>query len=140
MKIFFDTNVYVAEALLGGAAITMLGVTERAGWRIFCSDYVLDELVRVLAEYRQFPMRFATRSRRHVLRRSHLIDTPSSRHQVPDDPNDSPILVAALAANVDYLVTNDPHLLTLDPYEGMRIISMAAYYDFLIAEGLIRRI
>ena len=30
MKIFFDTNVYVAEALLGEAAEEMLAVTERA--------------------------------------------------------------------------------------------------------------
>ncbi len=29
MKIFFDTNVYVAEALLGEAAEEMLAVTER---------------------------------------------------------------------------------------------------------------
>ena len=55
MKIFFDTNVYVAEALLGQAASAMIAATEAAGWRIFCSDYVLDELVRVLAEYRHFP-------------------------------------------------------------------------------------
>jgi hypothetical protein len=50
MKIFFDTNVYVAEALLGQAAVAMISATQEAGWRIFCSDYVLDELVRVLAE------------------------------------------------------------------------------------------
>ena len=46
MKVFFDTNVYVAEALLGDAATAMIAATVRAGWRIFCSDYVLDELVR----------------------------------------------------------------------------------------------
>ena len=35
MKIFFDTNVYVAEALLGEAAEEMLEVTARASWRIY---------------------------------------------------------------------------------------------------------
>jgi hypothetical protein len=34
MKIFFDTNVYVAEALLGEAAEEMVAATERASWRI----------------------------------------------------------------------------------------------------------
>ena len=29
MKVFFDTNVYVAEALLGAAAEEMLPATER---------------------------------------------------------------------------------------------------------------
>jgi putative PIN family toxin of toxin-antitoxin system len=137
MKIFFDTNVYVAEALLGEAAATMIAVTQQAGWRIFTSEYVLDELVRVLAEYRHFSVRFAKRSRRRVLRRSQLIEISPSRHQVPDDVKDNPILVAALTAGVDYLVTNDHHLLSLDPYEGIRIISMSDYYNFLADEGLL---
>jgi len=97
MKIFFDTNVYVAH----------------------------------------FSPRFASRSRRHVLRRSQLIGIPSSRHRVPKDIKDSPILVAALTAGVDYLVTNDRHLLSLDPYEDVRIISMSDYYDFLANEGML---
>ncbi len=40
------------------------------------------------------------------------------------------------AAHADYLVTNDPHLLTLNPYEGLLIISMAEYHQLLVAEGL----
>ena len=36
MKVFFDANVYVAEALCG-AAEEMLAATERAGWRVFFS-------------------------------------------------------------------------------------------------------
>ena len=43
MKIFFDTNAYVAEALLGAAAEEMLAATERASWRIYASTYVLDD-------------------------------------------------------------------------------------------------
>ena len=61
----------------------------------------------------------------------------SSRHEVPGDPADSPILRAAIAAGVDYLVSNDRHLLELDPYEGVRIISMTAYFELLTNEGLL---
>ena len=39
MKIFFDTNVYVAEALSGEAAEAMLAATENASWRIFVIDW-----------------------------------------------------------------------------------------------------
>jgi putative PIN family toxin of toxin-antitoxin system len=138
MKIFFDTNVYVAEALLGQAASATIAATEEAGWRIFCSDHVLDELVRVLAEYRHFSHRFAARTRRHVLRRCQIVEAPPSRHRVPADANDSPILVAAITAGADYLVTNDLHLLSMNPYEGMRIVSMHTFYAFLENEGLIR--
>jgi len=44
VKIFFDTNVYVPEALLGQVAEQLLEATERASWRIFASLYLLDEL------------------------------------------------------------------------------------------------
>ena len=50
MKVFFDTNVYVAEAFLGETAARMLAATEKAGWRIYAGTYLLDELVRVLTD------------------------------------------------------------------------------------------
>ena len=37
MKVFFDTNVYVAEALLGGAAERMLEATSKACCKIASS-------------------------------------------------------------------------------------------------------
>jgi predicted nucleic acid-binding protein len=79
----------------------------------------------------------AVLSRQRTLRRSRLIEPGASRHVVPQDMNDSPILRAALAAGVDYLATNDRHLLALHPYEGLQIISMADYRRLLAAEGLI---
>jgi predicted nucleic acid-binding protein len=135
MKVFFDTNVYVAEALLGEMAETIIEATERASWRIYASGYLLDELQRVLVEKLEFSRRLASLSRGRIVRRARLVDPGASRHVVPQDPADSPILRAALAAGVDYLVTNDGHLLALDPYEGLRIISMNDYYRLLRDSG-----
>ncbi|MFI5455778.1 MAG: putative toxin-antitoxin system toxin component, PIN family [Isosphaerales bacterium] len=135
MKVFFDTNVYVAEALLGQMAEKLLEATERASWRIFASPYILDELERVLTEKLGFSRRLAYLSRRRIIHRAKLSEPGTSHHAVPQDPADSPILRAAVAAGVDYLVTNDAHLLSLDPYEGLRIISMDVYYRLLHDQG-----
>jgi uncharacterized protein len=137
MKVFFDTNVYVSEALLGGEAIRLLDATVQARWRVYCSLYVLDETERVIVEKLGFSPRFGLLSREHVRRRATIVATPASRHAAPADPADSPILVAALFAGADLLVTNDAHLLALDPYEGLKVISMSAYHQLLLAEGLI---
>jgi len=137
MKIFFDTNVYVAEALLGETATKMLAVTEQAAWRIYASTHVLDELERVITEELDFSRRLASLSRSRIIRRANMVKPGVSRHAVPNDVKDTPILCAALDAGVDYLVTNDRHLLDLDPYEGLRIISMTEYYRVLESEGLI---
>ena len=138
MKVFFDTNVYVAEALLGKAAEELIDVTERASWRIFASNYLLDEITRVLVEQLECTSRFARMTRARVARRTTPVEPGASRHVVPGDPKDTPILRAALAAGADFLVTNDKLLLSLDPYEGLRVLSMTEYRAFLVAEGLIR--
>jgi putative PIN family toxin of toxin-antitoxin system len=135
MKVFFDTNVYIAEALVGEAAEALVSATLQASWRICISDYVLDEIERVLVDDLSFSPRLARLTRQRCARRSLHVPERPSRHTVPNDPADSPILRAAVAASADYLVTNDTHLLDLHPYEGLRIISMAAYYQLLTHEG-----
>lgn len=137
MKVFFDTNVYIAEALLGAGAEELLTVTEEASWRIHASSYLLDEFERVLTERLGFSRRLSVLSRQRIVRRANMIEPGASRHEVPLDLADTPILRAAIAAGVDYLITNDRHLLGLDPYEGVRIVSMTDYREILVNAGLI---
>jgi len=66
MKVFFDTNVYVAEALLGQAAERMLAATRKGSWHIYISEYVGQELERVLTEALDFSRRFAVLSRQRA--------------------------------------------------------------------------
>jgi predicted nucleic acid-binding protein len=54
---------------------------------------------------------------------------------VPADPKDGPILRTAIEAGADFLVTDDRHLLRLDPYEGIKIVSMRDYEAVLVAAG-----
>ncbi len=135
MKVFFDTNVYVAEALLGEIAEALVQATQRANWRIVTNTYVLDETHQVLTEQLDFSARFAALTRLRIGRRANIVEPSTSRHIVPDDPGDNPILQSALAAGCDFLVSNDRHLLAINPYEGLRIMSMAEYRELLIVEG-----
>src|SRR5207302_626031 len=97
--------------------------TQRGGWRIYASNYLLDEVERVIHEHLGFSRRFASLTRQRALLRCRVVEPGASRHEVPQDPKDSLILRAALEASADYLVTNDQHLLALHPYEGVRIVS-----------------
>jgi putative PIN family toxin of toxin-antitoxin system len=135
MKVFFDTNVYVAEALLGGAAEHMVAATIAARWRILTSEYVLDETQRVLTGKFAVSQRFGFLTRSRARRRAVLVPAVPARHHVPRDPADSAVLSAAVDAGADLLVTNDRHLLAMNPCEGLRIISMTEYYDLLVNEG-----
>jgi predicted nucleic acid-binding protein len=100
-------------------------------------QFVLEELQRVLTEKLGCSRRLAVLSQRRILRRAQRVEPGASRHEVPGDPADTPVLRAALAAGADYLVTNDTHLLALDPYEGLHILSMTDYHQVLVAEGFL---
>ena len=136
MKIFFDTNVYVSEALGGPGAARMVKATQAARWRIYSSEYVLDEVEKVLTLDAQLSPKLAALARSKISRRSVIIELTSSA-TVMEDAKDTPILQAALTCGADYLVSNDRHLLAMDPFEGLRIISMDFYLQLLSNEGLL---
>lgn len=138
MKVFFDTNVYIAESLLGGGAEAVLRATQDARWRIYVNDHVLIEVERVMTEQLECSPRFAKLTRDRCRRRAIHIAPVESKHAVPNDPADTPILQAAVSAGLDFLVTNDQHLLALHPHESLKIISMAAYHQLLEVSGLIK--
>ena len=138
MKVLFDTNVYVSESLVGGLASEIVTATLEARFRVFVSSYILDELRRVLVDKLSQSPRLAALARQRTRGRAESIEAPESRHDVIADPADSPILKAAIAAGVDYLVTDDRHLLDLNPYEGIRIVSMRDFAGYLRDEGLVR--
>ncbi|HLL87666.1 MAG TPA: putative toxin-antitoxin system toxin component, PIN family [Tepidisphaeraceae bacterium] len=138
MKVVFDTNVYIAEALKRhGPAHRAIEATAAARWRVYASDYIVDELLHVMAIELQLPAKEVADAAQRVEFRCQMVALPSSRHVVPRDPKDTPILQTALAANADYLVTQDEDLQVLDPYEKLRIVSLASYIRLLENEGLI---
>jgi predicted nucleic acid-binding protein len=44
------------------------------------------------------------------------------------------VLACALAGEAEYIVSGDPHLLDLREYQGIRILSPAAFASFLDAQ------
>jgi putative PIN family toxin of toxin-antitoxin system len=136
MKVVFDTNVYIAEALGGDTATRLVASTDQASWRIYVSRYIVDEMTAVMIDDLGLSRRSAALAAIRALRRATLAEPTPSRHTVPQDAADSPVLRAALQAGADYLVTNDRHLLALHPYEGVQIISMTDYRRLLEEHGL----
>lgn len=136
MKVVFDTNVYVAEVLSGATAGRIIASVQSARWRVFISGHILDEFEAVMEEALGFSPKAARTARERALRGATMVQPTVSRHRVPEDPRDTPVLLTALAAGSDFLVTNDRHLTILDPYEGIRIVTMGTFRAILEDFGL----
>jgi len=50
---------------------------------------------------------------------------------VCSDPDDDKYVAAAIAGRAPFVVTGDPHLLTLGEHEGIRMITPRAFLDLL---------
>lgn len=135
MKVLFDTNVHVSDAIYGGGATRAIMATLEARWKIFVCPTILTELERVIPTKFNRSQSFANATVQMLRDVSEVAEEPMTRHHVPGDPGDTPILRAAMAAGVDYLVTGDAKLLALNPTEGVRIITLAEYLNLLQNHG-----
>jgi putative PIN family toxin of toxin-antitoxin system len=59
-----------------------------------------------------------------------FVEPPETPRVVPDDPEDDKLLATAVAGEADAVITNDHHLLELDPYGPIRILRPAQFIRF----------
>jgi uncharacterized protein len=65
-----------------------------------------------------------------------LARTVAGDHQVTrvsEDPDDDVYLAAAIQGRCQYVVSGDPHLLTIGEYESIRIVTPRAFLTLLTA-------
>lgn len=55
------------------------------------------------------------------------VDNPR-KIRVVEDPEDNKILESAVVAEADYLITEDNHLLSLSPFEGVNIVAPISFW------------
>jgi predicted nucleic acid-binding protein len=133
-----DTNVLVGAAYDAGSASRrivdaclrgqLVAVASPALKREYA--HILPRAVRT-PEYRQALQRFEE---------TLLVVAPADVPRVvPDDPEDDKLVAAALVAGAHALVTNDRHLLTLDPHGPLRILRPAAFATFLSCASIAPR-
>ena len=133
--IVLDTNVLVAAAYAPESASRRIVESGLRG------DLVLTISRDLVAEY-QFILRRAVRRREYqqrlqkLLRQAVLVHPTSTPRVVPGDPDDDKFLAAAVAAAAVALVTNDHHLLSLDPYQGVRVIRPAAFVELFLEDAI----
>jgi predicted nucleic acid-binding protein len=63
-----------------------------------------------------------TRQLHRLLDQAEIVEPAETPRVVPGDPEDDKLVAVALAAGADALVTNDRHLLALDPHGSLRVL------------------
>jgi len=134
MRAVLDTNVLISGVIATGVPHELLVKGFNHEYQIVVSVETLTEFRKTLLKY---PDRF------HMDEQEIQDEVETIRYfaefvapqeditAVADDPDDDKFLEAAVAGDVDYLVSGDGHLLSLDSFRGIEIVEPRTFYDLL---------
>ena len=141
MDVVLDTNV-VISALISprGAPAQIYRAWQKGRFTYVTSPPLLDELARALSYPRVRKYLAWTDAERdeflEALAFAAKLVIPNIQLQVIDeDPDDNRVLEAAVAADVSHIVTGDRHLLALESYERVEIVTPARFLAHLSLES-----
>jgi len=125
-RVVLDTNVLVAAAYAEGSAsrriveAALSGRVEAVASRPVLGEYrfIVERAVR-RPDYRE---QLAA-----LLDSVEIVEPAPLPPTVPDDPDDDKLLAAAVGGLAGWLVTNDRHLLVLNTFQGVRIVTSGIF-------------
>jgi len=127
-RIVLDTNVLVAAAYAEhSASRRIVEAALRGEITAVASPAVKAEYEFILARAVRQPHYDARLA--ELLAGMDLVEPQQVPRVVPEDAADDKLLAAAVAGRAGWLITNDRHLLVLDPYQGVRIVSPGTFVE-----------
>lgn len=130
MRVVFDTNIYISALVIpGGNAEEAYVKALRGNFELFTSVAILTETASVLQIKFEWTEDGIRQAIRNISETATVLRPRPTLHLLKDEP-DNRILECAIAAQADWIVTGDRHLLVLKRHANSAIISLA---DFLAA-------
>jgi uncharacterized protein len=132
IHVVFDTNVVISGSLWSGAPKRALMAAQAGQAKAFVSEAMLDELNAVIVRPK-FASRLNLLQKDHnqivaeYLQYAEVIDVAAAPPLVSIDRDDDLVLACAFSAAAHYIVSGDPHLLTLGTVQGVHIITVATF-------------
>lgn len=126
-RVVFDTNIYISAFITpGGRGEAAFLRAVKGELELFTSVPILTELARKLRGKFRWDDEHVTAAVRHVAGAARVVKPAQQLAVLADEP-DNRILECALEARAELIVTGDRHLLTLWEYEGIGIVTLAAF-------------
>jgi hypothetical protein len=123
-----DTNVLVSAAVYGGRPAQAVERCRRDDCVHIVSHPLLDELRRILVQRFLWTEPLADATVDSVLHGS-VIVVPEFRLDACQDPDDDRVLECAVAGEADLIVTGDKDLLVMNPFQGIKIVTVRQFLD-----------
>ena len=128
MRVVVDSNVYISALLSGGRPRQVIALAGDGLLDIYSSETIKDEVERVLRDKFRWSKERIAAAASYLWSLSRPVDPQCTVSDCPD-PDDNRVLECAIEAKATFIVTGDHHLLDLDPYRGIAILSPRDFLD-----------
>jgi putative PIN family toxin of toxin-antitoxin system len=141
MRVVLDTNVLVSRLLsTSGAPASIIDRWRQGAFEVLASTSMLAEYRRVLAYPKiQARLRLTNARLDQLIEDFHqvvvLVEPSEVIEAISSDPADNKFIECAVAGSAEYIVSGDRHLLGLQQFRGIRILTPAAFLTILTADA-----
>ncbi len=128
MKITVDTNVLISSSFWYGDSNRILIKVENKEIELILSKEIIEEFIRVL-DYEEIKDKVKEknlemkRTVEKIISISTIIEPKEKFMVVQEDIDDNVILDCAFEGKVDYIISQDNHLLRLKEFRGIKIVT-----------------
>jgi hypothetical protein len=137
MKVVVDTNVLVSRVIVpAGVPAQILKKWEEGAFELLVSEPILSECLRVLS-YKRIRARHQLSDDQIAATISGLrefatvVNVVEKLEVIKEDPDDNKIIECAIAGDAEYVVSGDVHLLSVEQYQGIPILSPRVFLTML---------
>jgi len=128
-KVVIDSNVFISALYLPESRPAEVVLLARRRKIInFISPQILKEVERIIKE-KLFWDNYKTRSAMARIKKFSEVVKPKERLAIIADDPDNRILECAVAGQTDFIISGDQHLLHLKNYQGIKILTPAAFLE-----------
>ncbi|MBI1972511.1 putative toxin-antitoxin system toxin component, PIN family [Candidatus Woesearchaeota archaeon] len=124
-KVLLDSNIFISALGWKGKPSVIFEKCLSGELELVTSANQLDELMRVM-DYPKF--NFTEEQKQTMLgiitAIATVVEIPKKLNVIEEDPDDNVILETAIVGNVDYIVSGDPHLLRLEKFGRIKIVTV----------------
>lgn len=133
MRVVLDTNVLVSSALPGSRLAALVAAWRTRRCRLLVSQEIFEEYLRVLTypKFRLSSNDITQLLEQDVLPYADFVRVTTRVQAIAADPADDKFLACAVDGRADFLVSGDRHLLELQRFRGIPIVSPRQLLDQL---------
>jgi putative PIN family toxin of toxin-antitoxin system len=129
-RVVLDTNIFISAVLFSGRTSRLVKLWQEGRILVLMSPEVLMEYVKVLA-YPKFKQEIKSVIEQELLPFVEPVKVSKAISVIAEDPSDDKFLNLALGGKSDFIISGDKHLLGLNEYGGIKIVTAEEFLSGL---------